>query len=138
MFCISCAIPDFCIRNEYAPTFSSAQPTADSWPMFHHDVKHTGNSNSAGPDTNKTLWKSNTGGQVDSPVVADCVVYVGSYDRKVYALNASNGAYIWSYTTGCYVDSAPAVSDGIVYVASEDKKVYALNAATGAAVWNYT
>jgi hypothetical protein len=44
--------------------------------MFHHDLMHTGNSNSEAPNTNQTLWKFNTGGQVDSPVVAGGVVYV--------------------------------------------------------------
>jgi hypothetical protein len=65
-------------------------------------------------------------------------VYVGSRDGKVYALNAATGAFIWSYTTGGFVESSPAVSGGIVYVGSNDHNVYALNAATGAFVWSYT
>ena len=117
---------------------SSAQPTADSWPMFHHDLTHTGISGSAAPSTNQTLWKFNTGGQMDSPTVAGGVVYVGSYDHKVYALNASTGAPIWSYETGSVVLSPAAVAEGIVYVGSEDNKVYALNATTGAYIWSYT
>ena len=35
-----------------------------------------------------------------SPAVANGVVYVGSEDGNVYALNASTGAKLWSYTTG--------------------------------------
>ena len=35
-----------------------------------------------------------------SPAVADGKVYVGSYDSKVYCLNAATGAHIWNYTTG--------------------------------------
>ena len=35
-----------------------------------------------------------------SPAVANGVVYVGSYDNNVYALNASTGALLWQYTTG--------------------------------------
>ena len=38
-----------------------------------------------------------------SPAVANGVVYVGSYDKNVYALDASTGAKLWSYTTGGYV-----------------------------------
>ena len=67
-----------------------------------------------------------------SPAVAGGVVFVGSYDGKVYALNASTGALIWSYTTGASVFSSPAVAGGVVYVGSDDRKVYALNASTGA------
>ena len=37
-------------------------------------------------------------GQVaSSPAVANGVVYVGSFDGNVYALNASTGALLWSY-----------------------------------------
>jgi outer membrane protein assembly factor BamB len=60
------------------------------------------------------------------------VVYVGSYDANVYALNASTGAKLWSYTTGSYVAySSPAVSNGVVYVGSGDGKVYAFGLKKG-------
>ena len=50
--------------------------------------------------------------------MANGVVYVGSDDHNVYALNASTGAKLWSFTTGDYVDSSPAVANGVVYVGS--------------------
>jgi hypothetical protein len=61
---------------------------------------------------------------------------VGSYDHKVYCLNASTGAHIWNYTTGGD-HSSPAVADGKVYVGSWDGGVYCLNATTGAYIWCY-
>jgi outer membrane protein assembly factor BamB len=81
--------------------------------MFRHDLMHSGSSSSTAPNTNQTLWKFNTGGQVDSPVVAGGVVYAGSYDCKVYALSASNGHLIWNYKTGDMVVSSPAAADGV-------------------------
>jgi outer membrane protein assembly factor BamB len=59
-----------------------------------------------------------------SPVIADGVLYIGSYDNKVYALNASTGAELWSYSTNKSVLSAPAVLNGVVYAPSEDLSVY--------------
>jgi outer membrane protein assembly factor BamB len=52
-----------------------------------------------------------------SPAVANGVVYVGSADGKVYALNASTGAKLWSYTTAAPPSflSSPIVADGVVY-----------------------
>src|SRR5215471_1523390 len=35
-----------------------------------------------------------------SPAVANGVVYIGSGDHNIYALNASTGAKLWSFTTG--------------------------------------
>jgi len=95
------------------------------------------NSNSTAPNTNQTLWKFHTGGPVDSPVVSDGVVYFGSLDDKVYALNASNGALIWNYTTGANVLSPSAVAEGMVFVGSYDGKVYAMEASRCRLIWNY-
>ena len=62
-----------------------------------------------------------------SPAVANGVVYVGSYDDNVYALNATSGAKLWSYPTGRAVISSPAVANGVVYVGSYDGNVYAFD-----------
>ena len=88
---------------------------------------------------NDVVWSFTSGNMImfSSPAVADGVVYVGSYDSNVYALNATKGAFIWSYKTGYSVVSSPAVSNGVVYVGSEDDNVYALNASTGALIWKY-
>ena len=76
------------------------------------------------------LWSYATGGMCDSsPAVANGVVYVGSGDDNVYALNASTGAMLWRYPTGGFVYSSPAVANGVVYVGSEDGNVYALKPA---------
>ncbi|NIO11827.1 MAG: PQQ-binding-like beta-propeller repeat protein, partial [Deltaproteobacteria bacterium] len=51
----------------------------DWWPMFRHDLSHTGSTTSMGPDTNNVLWTFPTGDMVySSPAVVDSKVYVGS------------------------------------------------------------
>jgi len=62
------------------------------------------------------------------------VVYVGSADYKVYALNASTGALLWSSATAGG-GGALAVANGVVYLGSG--KLYALNARTGTKLWSY-
>ena len=59
------------------------------------------------------------------------VVYAGSDDGKVYALNATTGQVTWVTTTGSPAVSSPVVEKGVVYVGSDDGKVYALNASVG-------
>ena len=73
-----------------------------------------------------------------SPTVSDGVVYVGSFDQKLHAVDAETGAKKWTYSTGDKVQSSPTVSDGVVYVGSDDQKLYALDAKTGAKKWTYS
>ena len=126
------------IFSAFSPN-TKAQSTVDWWPTFHHDPTHTGDSTSTAPLSNQLLWNYTTGNSINysSPTVLNGVVYFGSVDHYVYALNAATGAYIWSYKTGGAVDSAPAVANGVVYVGSDDHNVYALNAATGSKIWSY-
>lgn len=84
-------------------------------------------------------WSSATGAAISSsPAVANGLVYVGSNNGNLYALNAASGALLWQYTTGGTVGSSPVVANGAVLVGSDDHYVYALNASTGALIWNLT
>ena len=53
------------------------------------------------------------------------MIYIGSGDDSVYALNAATGAKLWSYHTGNQVFSSPTVANGVVYVGSGDGNMYA-------------
>jgi len=57
----------------------------------------------------------------------DGTVYVGSYDKKLYAIHGKSGVKLWEFETGNAVSSSPAIgSDGTVYVGSRDNKLYAI------------
>jgi outer membrane protein assembly factor BamB len=62
------------------------------------------------------LWSFATGNLVRS---SPAVVYIGSWDDNVYALNASTGAKLWSFATANVVESSPAVANGVIYVSSD-------------------
>ena len=75
------------------------------------------------------LWEFETEDSVfSSPAIgSDGTVYVGSGDKKLYAINGKTGAKLWEFETGDDVSSSPAIgSDGTVYVGSSDKKLYAI------------
>ena len=74
------------------------------------------------------LWEFETGGGVySSPAIGpDGTVYVGSSDKKLYAINGKTGVKLWEFETGGVVRSSPAIgTGGILYVGSSDKKLYA-------------
>ena len=86
------------------------------------------------------LWEFETGGEVtSSPAIgADGTVYVGSKDKKIYALNGKSGVKLWEFKTGGAVLSSPAIgSDGTVYVGSDDNKLHAINGKTGVKLWEF-
>jgi outer membrane protein assembly factor BamB len=74
---------------------------------------------------------------LSSPTVVAGIVYFGSGDHHVYAVDASSGALRWKFETGNVVHASPAVADGVVYLGSWDRNLYALNAATGALIWKF-
>src|SRR5579884_3673820 len=85
-------------------------------------------------------WSYTTGNIIDtSPAVVGGVVYIGSRDKNLYAINASTGKVIWQYTLGdTIIASSPAIANGIAYIGANDGKLYALNTTTGTLLWSYT
>jgi len=112
----------------------------DDWPMFHHDLGHSGYSSAAAPMVNSTLWVSDESSSIySSPAVSDGMVFVSTrLPAAVYALNESTGTVIWSRSFGDKVESSPAVARGRVFFGCYDGYVYALNSSTGATIWSYS
>ena len=54
------------------------------------------------------------------------MVYFGSPDGYLYALDSQSGAEKWKFQTGGPVGTSPAVSEGVVYFGSEDGYLYAV------------
>ena len=85
------------------------------------------------------LWKFETGSSVySSPAIgADGTIYIGSRDKKLYALDGATGTKKWEFKTGGDVDSSPAIGpDGTVYFGSDDNKTYALDS-DGSLKWEF-
>jgi outer membrane protein assembly factor BamB len=64
-------------------------------------------------------------------------VYIGSADKRLYALDAQTGLEKWHFQTQGIVRSTPAVADGQVFIGSYDHNVYAVEANTGELRWKY-
>ncbi len=54
------------------------------------------------------------------------IVYFGSYDRHLYAVDIKTGQEKWRFKTGAGIPSSPAISGGIVYFGSSDGHLYAV------------
>jgi outer membrane protein assembly factor BamB len=77
-----------------------------------------------------------------SPLVQDGTVYVGAWDKKVYALDAATGAIKWTTETDAqivssasWIDAATAGGAPAIVIGTNGGSLYALDAATGAIRW---
>ena len=117
------------------PTPTSTPALTDDWPMFRHDLVHSGVAGETVEPPLTVMWTRQLVAGDSSPAVSGGAVYVGSSDYNVYALDAETGEVKWTHKTGGWVYSSPAVSGDVVYVGSSDSNVYALNATSGEVKW---
>lgn len=114
-------------------------PAGPGVPMFRGNPARTGVNPGPGVERSpELLWRFRTRGPVESsPAVVGSVVYIGSFDHYVYALDAATGQLLWRFQTDGPVVSSPTAVEGMIYVGSQDDYVYALDATTGALVWRF-
>ncbi len=131
-------------------------PTATTgWPLYGNTLAGTKATTSAGiSSTNvadlQPLWQIEVGGPVSStPVIANGVVYTGSYDGNLYAVDLHTGESVWTYATGAAVPEpnleiplgitgSAAIDGSTVYVGDAAAVIHAIDAATGDPIWTTT
>lgn len=74
---------------------------------------------------------------LSSPLVYDGLVYFGSSDQHIYALDTDTGKVRWAFKTGGMVHSSPALAGDLVLVSSWDGALYALDRHSGEEQWRF-
>jgi outer membrane protein assembly factor BamB len=105
------------------------------WPMFRHDLKHTGRTRSIGPSSPTVAWTFHANdGIVSSPSIsANGTIYFGAgwfykggKDHHLYAIHP-NGTLKWSFAGGKGFFSSPALGPGgSIYLSGLDGDLYAV------------
>jgi outer membrane protein assembly factor BamB len=105
--------------------------------MFRGDAAHGGVFETT-PPTLAKAWSYRTGAKVlSSPVVSEGIVFVGSSDHKLYALEASTGTLKWTFSAQGAIASSPAVAGGRVFFSCLDGLIRALDVRTSQTLWTY-
>jgi outer membrane protein assembly factor BamB len=84
----------------------------------------------------REVWRFRANGMIMcDAAVSDGIVYFGSKDHNVYALNCQTGQLLWRFPTAGPILDRVLVHQGIVYAGSYRPNVYALDARTGRELW---
>jgi outer membrane protein assembly factor BamB len=139
--------PQKILNSKPVPSTSSGQALSNaegfkipnsSWPMFRGGQELSGKASGTLGDSMRLLWKFKTGGPIkSSPVIDDDLVFVGSADANIYAIDLEKGSRVWAYKTTDAVEATPCVLNGSVFVGSADGFLYALDAQSGSLKWKY-
>jgi eukaryotic-like serine/threonine-protein kinase len=89
-------------------------------------------------ESHRLLWKFECEDEVRGGLACfNRIIYGGSYDNNLYALDAASGRFIWKYAADEGIVSRPAFADGLVMIGSEDRCLHAVQAQTGKLAWTY-
>ena len=86
------------------------------------------------------LWESAVSGDKiwGTPTASGDTVYIGSFDKTLFALNVADGSVKWQYDTGGSIVSKPLIYENTVIFGSFDRSLYAVNTADGSLKWQFT
>ena len=116
-----------------------SQLFSEDAPMFRGNAQHSGVYEAVGVTTfSQVKWKFHTGGMViGSPAAVRGVIYVGSTDGFLYAIESDSGKLKWKFETKSRIPSSPAVAEGIVFFGAYDGNFYAVDGSTGKLKWKF-
>ena len=122
------------ILPSYSYKISPVGPMDSPWPMYTHDLIHSGRSPySTNNVDGLEKWRFKVSDGVDGGICIDTngILYFGSYDKYIYSLNP-DGTLRWKFQTGGGICMPPTIDkDGTVYIGSWDNYLYAIDGSTG-------
>ena len=84
------------------------------------------------------IWKFKCEDEVrGSPAFGNDLLFVGTYDNNLYALDSLTGQLQWKYATEGGLPGSPVVDKDVVYIGSEDHRLHAVSARSGRIQWSY-
>jgi outer membrane protein assembly factor BamB len=107
------------------------------WPLFRGDALMSGVGHAKLPAQLGERWTYKCGDAVEgAPAIANGVVYVGSFDKHLHAIELATGKLKWKVKLS-YIKASPSVKGDRVFVGDLDGKFYCLSAADGKVLWTF-
>ncbi|MFH1612718.1 MAG: PQQ-binding-like beta-propeller repeat protein [bacterium] len=108
------------------------------WQMLFNNSQHTNFLKTETLPYLSLSWTYLTNNTIiSSSAVFGEVLYVGSGDKNLYAINIVDGSLVWKFSSQGSIFSSPAINNNTIFIGSKDKNLYALDAKTGQIKWTY-
>ncbi|MBF4487889.1 PQQ-binding-like beta-propeller repeat protein [Flavobacterium sp. CSZ] len=83
-------------------------------------------------------WKFKTEGKIfSSPIAKNGIVYIGSEDGFLYAIEEKSGNLKWKFKTNGAIHSSPSIFENTIYFGSFDGNYYAVNTQNAKLLWKF-
>jgi eukaryotic-like serine/threonine-protein kinase len=133
VFCIVCTL------FLALAAFSSPADKVVEWVMFRGSPALTGVSDAALPTPLRLRWSFQAKDSIESSAaIASGIVFFGSMDGSLNAVDLATGKQRWHYaTSGPVQESSPCVRNGVVYIGDLNGVFHAVDALTGKVRWTF-
>jgi outer membrane protein assembly factor BamB len=114
-------------------------PDASDWPTLRANNQRSGYVPVSIAEKTSQQWSFTPKVAVSAtaPITAGNLVFVGSNDGSIRALDAASGKERWTFYTGATLTYPPAIWQKRLYAGSGDGWIYALEAKTGNLLWRF-
>jgi len=114
----------------------SGKHSSGNWPIFRGNSALTGYIEQSISSKLKILWRFQTEDDIkSSPVIFENIVYVGSDDGNLYALQLNDGRELWRFKTDDAIEAPPLIIGGSIFLGALDGTFYCIDPANGKQKW---
>jgi hypothetical protein len=114
---------------------------ADDWPTVHHDNQRSGLTRDEVRGPYRLAWTSEFPREIVAtrvePIVAAGLVFVGTQNGTLWALDRQTGQRRWKHRTAGPILHSAAIADGRVVCGDAASSLWALDARDGTVVWQF-
>lgn len=130
---------DMATRLVTGPAFEQplAEDGREEWTHYRGTAGHAGEAATAPKLPLQAGWERRLGGRLTPPSFGAGLVFVGSREGVVWALDRGTGEIRWRFLCGASVRVTPSFGRGRLLFGSDDGWIYCLAAQTGKLAWRF-
>jgi serine/threonine protein kinase len=124
------------LMPQTAPAQAALPRQPQNWVSFRGNAARSGVTTDSLRAPLKTIWSFQMQGAVDgSPIIHNGIIYVGSRDQRLYALDGQKQRKLWHYDAGAPLRSTPTLHGDTLFFGDDDGTMHAVQSSGGRGRW---